>query len=352
MIAGNKDIAKWATDLDVLLNFEKGSRVFWTAPKWLTEGDVIFFYQTKQANSRSSRLLAEAREKFPRKRSLITPLTRARDNARLYAGSIFACASVAGATELFEKQEKHFISRLFAPLGEVHVFENPLPQEKFAEYVKIGRSTITPLFKKEFDGIKKLLSKENESPDFLRRASFGDKAFKNVDVSNWRSISCSPGAKFIHESQLRAYLVDFLLNEIKDKDTPLLEECECFRGQRKTGRADYFIKVFGQWIPVEAKLDISREKNLLVQTAKYINISSFVPQKGSHRNETFNIAAVPICLVVDRMGLYFISGDNEFIESGFENPSWRRENLTKNAALKIREYIKRIQNKSKQKSKA
>lgn len=340
MIAGNKHLMKWATDLDVLLNFEKAQPVFWTAPKWLTEGDVVFFYQTRQAKIRTSRLLAEAQRKFPRKRSLITPLKSAKANADAYAGSVFACASVAGATELFEKQKKHFVSRLFAPLAEVHVFENPLPQERFAEYVRIGRSTITPLFKKEFDGVKRLLSKQNELPNFLSLASFGDKAFRNVNAENWRSIACSPETKFIHESQLRGYLIDFFLSELKDKGTPLLEECECFRGSKKTGRSDYFVKIFGQWIPVEAKLDISREKNLLAQIAKYTNIASFVPRKGAHRDEVFDVASVPLCLVLDRSGLYFVSANNEFVNCEVGKPGWKREKLASASIAKIRDEIR------------
>lgn len=341
MVEGNKAISKRSTDLDLLMNFKNGDSVFWTAPKWLTKGDIIFFYQTKRAKIRTSRLLAEVREKFPRRRSLIETLTRAKEKAELYGGSVFACASVAGVTELFEKREKHFVSRLFAPLKEVHIFESPLRQEAFADYVKIGRSTITPLFKKEFNGIKKLLSEENDLPNLLRQASLSDKAFKNVNARNWHSISCLPGTHFIHEAQLRAYLVDFLLSEMKDRNTPLLEECECFRDSRKTGRADYFVRIFGQWIPVEVKLDIFREKRLFDQAAKYMNISSFSPAKGVCRIREFKPSCIPLCVILDRAGMYLISQNGKFIKSEFRKPFWKRENFTKESVPKIREAIQK-----------
>lgn len=341
MVRENRFIANWSTDLDVLLNPKSEESLFWTAPKWLTEGDIILFYNAKRAKIRTSRLLLEAQEKFPRKRNLINLLQRAKETADLYAGSIFACASVAGATELLEKQNKHFVSRLFAPLNEVYIFEKPLHQELFADYVKIGLNTITPLYKKDFSGIKRLLATQNDLPSFLKDAVLGDKVFKNINDKNWRSISCLPTTKFIHEAQLRSYLIDFFLNEIKDKGTPLLEECECFRETRSTGRADYFIKIFGQWIPVEAKLDTSKEKHLLAQAAKYTNINAFVPRKGSRRNKIFYVDSVPICLILDRFGLYFISANNEFVNSGFGKPRWKREKFTKEVSLKVREEVRK-----------
>jgi hypothetical protein len=341
MVKGNKFIADWSTDLELLLNFKNGDPVFWTAPKWMTEGDIIFFYHTKRAKTRTARLLAEALQKFPRKRNLIKLLKRAKATADLYSGKIFGYASVSGATQMFGKQEKHFVSRLFAPLKEVRIFEEPLPQEMFADCVKIGLSTTTPLFKKEFNGIRKLLSKGNEMPSLIQNVSLGDKVFRNINVSNWRSISCRPNTKFIHEGQLRAYLIDFFLNEVKDKGTPLLEECECFRGTRKTGRADYFVKIHGQWIPAEVKLDISKEKNLFDQTAKYMNIDFFSPGKGSHRNRIFKATSEVVCLVLDRFGIYFIGADGEFLKSGFDKPHWRREQFTKDVALKIRKEVKK-----------
>lgn len=273
MVDGNKSKARWSTDLDLLLNFKNGDTMFWTAPKWMTESDIIFFYHTKRAKSRTAKLLAEAQEKYPRRTNLIGLLKRAKETADLYSGKIFGCATVSGATQLFGKQKKHFVSRLFAPLEEVRIFKKPLQHELFTDFVKIGLSTITPLYKKEFTGIRKLLSKESGMPNLLENVVLGDNVFRNVNANNWRSISCLPNTKFIHEAQLRAYLIDFLLAEIKDKGTPLLEECECFRGTRKTGRADYFVKIFGHWIPVEAKLDISKEKNLFSQATKYTNIT-------------------------------------------------------------------------------
>jgi hypothetical protein len=342
MVERNKAKAKWISDLDILFNFKDGESVFWTAPKWLTKDDIMFFYHTKRAKLRTTKLLAEAEQNFPHKINLIKLLKRAKETADLYSGSIFACALVSGETKLLEKQEQHFISSLFAPLRTVHIFDRPLHQEVFADCVKIGLSTITPLYKKEFNGIRRLLSKQNQIPNFLQNAALGDNTFKNINANSWRLVSCLPNTEFIHEAQLRAYLLDFFLSEIKDKGSAVLEECECFYEDRITGRADYFIKIFGQWIPVEAKLDITREKNLFVQTAKYTKITSFSPSKGSYRNKTFTVNSIPVCLLLDKSGMYLISNKGKFINGDFKKPFWKREEFTKVSAVQIREEVKSL----------
>ena len=342
MVARNKSKADWATDIDTLLNFQTAHSIFWTAPRWITEGDVVFFYHTKRALQRTERLLAAVKAHRPRKRNLIKLLERARRTAEAYSGKIFACASVAGATERFSGLNKHFISPHFAPLQEVCVFDEPLPQEVFADYIKIGLSTVTPLYERELNGIKRLLSARNAMPDFLSDAVAAGNGFKDVNAKNWISISCSPHARFIHEAQLRAYFLDYFLNELKDKGTSVLEECECFRAGKNTGRADYFVKVFGQWFPVEAKLSIADEKGVLSQVAKYTNVDSFVPKKGIRRNRTFKIEETRICLLIDRLGIYFVSSRNKFIKCSFRKPVWKREALTEETIGEMREALKAL----------
>lgn len=342
MVAGNKFKAAWATDIDTLLNFQATDSIFWTAPKWITEGDIVFFYHTKRALRRTERLLAEAKADHPRKRNLIKLLERAWQTAEAYSGKFFACASVAGATERFSGLNKHFISPHFAPLREVHTFDEPLPQDAFADYIKIGRSTVTPLYKREFNGIRKLLSVGNALPDFLRDAVAGGDGFKDVNAKNWASISRAPDTKFIHEAQLRSYFLDFFLNELKDKGTSILEECECFRGAKNTGRVDYFVKVSGHWIPVEAKLSIAHEKDVLNQVAKYTNVDAFVPKKGIRRNKKYKIGETRICLVVDKFGVYFVSSRDKFIKCSLRKPVWKREELAEKEMDEMREAINAV----------
>jgi hypothetical protein len=325
--------------MDLLLSFRDGDALSWTAPKWAREGDAVFFYHTHRAKRRARRLLSEARVKSPRKRKLISLLERSLRLAEAYAGKIFACAVAAGPVEKAAQHGKHFVSPHFVPLRDVSVFDDPLPQQSFADCVKIGRSTITPLFGREFTGIKRLLAGGNALPDYLRNAAFRADAFENVNARNWAAVSCSPDAKFRHEAQLRAYWLDYFLKALKDKGTSLLEECECFRGAKNTGRADYFVKIHGRWLPVEAKLKIVDETSALRQVAKYTNVDAFVPKKGVHRNKIFKVNETLVCLLIDQSGIYFVSSKNEFIDCDHKKPFRSREALNGQGADEIRNAI-------------
>jgi hypothetical protein len=52
----------WITDLEVLNHFPSSSAVTWIAPKWLTAGDLLFFYHTKSARGLIKNVLAEAHQ--------------------------------------------------------------------------------------------------------------------------------------------------------------------------------------------------------------------------------------------------------------------------------------------------
>jgi hypothetical protein len=131
-----------------------------------------------------------------------------------------------------------------------------------------------------------------------------------------------------------------LLEELKDPRTLLLRECRCYRGGAETGLADYFVKVGGEWIPVEAKLSVlaSSETRLLEQVNRYIAIHSFSPTVGARVGESFAASSSPLCLVADQTGIYTIS-DGEFQDCSFGEPRWRREDLNHSSATALRRWI-------------
>jgi NAD(P)-dependent dehydrogenase (short-subunit alcohol dehydrogenase family) len=51
------------TSVDLILNFDprRDTWLSWTAPRWMTQGDILFFYHTKNAQPKIRRLLNEAR---------------------------------------------------------------------------------------------------------------------------------------------------------------------------------------------------------------------------------------------------------------------------------------------------
>jgi hypothetical protein len=357
MVEKNRYVRDWATDLDTLLEFDPRVGCHWSAPKWLTTGDILFFYHTKTAKRRVAMLTREtegkqghgrlARIRLSRRareqRDLVRLLRHAADLADRYSGTIFGCGEVGGPPEYLEDEEGllHFKSRIFVPLARVPIFGTPLGLDDLSESVRIKRQgTITPLGSEEFQSVRRRLSESNELPQFLREAEFGELGFRNIDGSNWTLISCTGDAVFIHEAQIRAYLSDFLLDGLRDEGSPLLQECECFRGGEMTGRVDYFARLHGCWVPLEAKLNILAEGELCTQLGKYIHIDSFVPTRGAHRGKVFQVRDSAICLVGDRSGVY-ITSDGEFRECSRGVPVWTREELARTSTKEVRNRVLR-----------
>lgn len=327
------------TDLELLLNFQPDWDLSWTAPKWFTQGDILFFYHAVKAKQRIRSLLKQARE--VNDNELIPVLTRADQLADRYSGRIFGCAEATSvSTSMSDNDLSHFKSRVFAPLRKVFIFDTPLSADRFANHVKINRQgTLTYLGKSEFEGLRHQLSIDQNLPDYLRQAEFSESGFRNINQRNWVSIISHEKTKFLHETQVRSYFIDYLLDELKDEGSPLLEECHCFRNKIGTGLADYFIKISGKWIPVEAKLNIKAEENLHRQLKKYIHIDSFIPTKGNHKGIPFPTHNNPTCIVIDQSGLY-LTYEGQFHTCAEHSPFWERTDLEQNRMQQLRNQLR------------
>jgi len=228
-----------ATDIDTLLEAQAEHERSWTAPRWISAGDILFFYHTAKAATLVNRLLREVAGDRNR-RHLKPILEHARARADRYSRTIFGCAVVSGEPqfEADEYKRQHFRSRIYAPLGVIHIFGRPLRDRLFVNFLTLSPGgALTPLHGEQFRCLKEALACENPLPPFLSRAEPGKGGFRAVSPQNWLEISCAPECRFIDESQLRAYLLDFLLSDLKDPRTPLLEECDCFRNGRNRSSA-------------------------------------------------------------------------------------------------------------------
>jgi len=306
----------WVTDMDVLVDFPAGKGVTWIAPKWLTSSDILFFYHTKSASLFIRKLSQEADRVI---RKGINPSKE------------FSLSDVC-----YHDEDKHFKGTIYAPLGEVFIFSNPV--FNFGDIIRIGQNTTTPVFGQEFEKLKERIALHNQLPEILIRTKPGNLSFRNVDGMNWPDICCKRETKFVDEAQIRAYLIDHILNEIRDNRSPLLLECDCFRDGLRTGIADYFIRVLGHWIPVEAKLNVLVEENLSDQIEKYNHIQSFQSTKGGYKGQVFNTIDSGICLIIDQSGIFF-TRDGNFIDCDLHNPNYRREDINHSSIPNIRESI-------------
>jgi hypothetical protein len=331
MVEDNRTIVGGAlTDIDLLLLFRPAHGISWTAPRWMTAGDILFFYHTRSGQKNAARIAHQLRSGALGGRAIVAAVERANVQAARYARTIFACAEVSGRSTDVPNEEgsQHFRSTIYAPLGAVHVFDEPLPSTEFTRAVTLSTGgTLTPVHGSALTQLKALLATHNQLPVFLRDAVPGAIGFRNVTRENWPTISTRPDRVFLDESQLRAYLLDYLLAEIKDQRTALLEECECFRAGVATGIADYFVQVHGRWIPVEAKLNVRAERDLSGQVRKYGQIDAFQPRRGPTPRTRYATQRGGTCLVADQAGLYVLV-DGVYIGCSADRPAWARAALS------------------------
>ena len=316
------------TDLDLLIDDINDDRDGnWTAPKWITKGNILFYYYTVGSKKRSEKILREYEGSV--NHDILKNLEHAVEISDRYSGKILACSEIAWPSEDCGFQDQHFKSTLFAPTKDMYRFRNPIDIKDFNEFVKISHGTITPISNDEaFQGIKKLLFKENDLPPYLENAKIGDNGFININEKNWKEISCSTNTTFIHEEQIRSYLIDYFLNEIKDYRTPILEECKCYKDNNTNnpGTVDYFAKIDSKWVPVEAKINVLGERDIYKQLSQYININTFKPTKGRNRGKIFESTFTDYCLVIDQSGVYIFFED-DFVGCEPGKPYWPRQKM-------------------------
>ena len=348
MVVKNGNFSEMEGDLDQLLNFTPESDICWTAPKWLTKGDILFFYHAVVAKKRIASLLKQAKNHCDS--DVIGFLEHSKQLAEQYSGKVFGYAIIAEQPIFFDDNENenwHFKGKIFAPLKEVHIFDKPLDAKDFSTFLLISRqASITYIVREQFNNLRQLLSEYNCLPEYLAYAEFSEIGLKNITKNNWISIACSKNTRFALEIQMRTYFLDYFLNELKDKGSALLEECNCIRkvdskNNIRTGFSDYFIRLNNRWIPVEAKLNIRAERNLFSQIKKYIHINSFIPTKGTCIGKEFLHHDNPFCIVIDQFGIY-LTYEDKFYECNEDKPLLKRIDINSDTIMIVREILKNI----------
>lgn len=346
-------VEKWLDDLRALRD-SGGEPLSWTAPSGMKSGDVLFFYLTKSSEVNLKRLRRNLDDEtsvggFLRKafakhrtRSFRRSLDEAIEMAEEYAGRVFACGEVVGrpAPEAPEPgYSPRFESRLFAPVGRVHVFDAPLAYDELSRRVGIRQGAITALHGKSFTHVKEGLSIRNELPTFLRNAA--PAAHEFAGEGDWEDVARKGELRFLDEDHMRKLLVDPMLEEIKDRESPVFEECRCLYRKKWKGVADYFVEVGGAWLPVETKRNILAEPDITKQIAAYTRAQKFKPTRGSRKGKVFERPSKnrpDVCLVVDYSGVYIVSHEG-FVGCSPEAPIRKREELGHSLVPEIRERL-------------
>ena len=265
----------------------------WTAPKWAKAGDVVFFMHSKTARSSLTALRTELTSRKADFTALdynrlLGWLDHALDIHAQYGGKIFAVGRVCGGPEYAETDSLlesilHWRSRNYSAIDNILILEHPLDISSFREYIYISRgSATTPLFDKEFSHLRCDIGKENALPAYVMDAVARPLPLRTINKDNWIEVSNDYRRCFILEKQFRQFYVDYLLRDIGDQKK-FFTECRCQRTDINDSFMDYVMLFNGKYIPVEVKLAVSAEPNIIGQVSKYVHNSRVFLTDGGSR---------------------------------------------------------------------
>ncbi len=315
----------------------------WTAPKWAKAGDVVFFMHTKTARSRLTALRSELNLKKNTMsqadyNSLMAYIDHALDIHSRYGGKIFAVGRVSGAPEYVQPDSFtdglfHWKSRNYSEIDNIKVLDKPIDISEFREYIYISRGgSVTPLFDNEFDRLRKDISRNNQLPAYVTNAVARPVPLRKINRYNWLEVANDYRRCFILEHQFRKFYVDYFVKSIGDRKKYYVE-CRCQRSDINDSFMDYVMLFDGKYLPVEVKLSVSAEPNIVGQVSKYVfNSQVYLNTDGkSVSGNDFHPGKV---LIIDTESLYMFDMTSGTVDKIYDLDNIRR--------LQDLEKVKRI----------
>lgn len=299
----------------------------WTAPKWAKAGDVVFFMHSKTARSTITRLRSELFRNRDKMSAydydrLMNYIGHCLDIYSQYGGKIFAIGRVCGGPKYVEPENVmesvlHWRSRNYSAIDNIHILEKPLDISEF-KYIHITRGgATTPLYDYEFDHLREDIGKNNDLPQYVKNSTAKPIPLRKINAQNWIEIANDYRRCFILEKQFRQFYVDYLLRDIGDKKK-FFTECRCQRNDIHDSFMDYVIRFEGKLLPVEVKLSVNAEPNIVGQVSKYVfNNNVFLTDDGSRcaSGKEFHDGKV---LIIDTEKLYWYEAESNKVNAIFD----------------------------------
>lgn len=316
-------------DEDGYLQFEDTQKyesryTSWTAPKWSKKGDIVFFMHAKYARVAIQRLktaLLANREQYTNDGFwvMMNALIRAKKLHDTYGGKIFAIGRVCGSTEYYRypnPDNYHFKSTIFAPIDSVFLLENPIDLSEFDSKIFLSRqSSITPVFGDDFKFVKELILKKNTIVEKYLQESYAEPMpLHDLNDENWLCIVNVHRRSFFLEEQFRTFYVDRFLKFFGDTKS-FFRECGCIKTGKTATRVDNVVKFHGRYLPVEVKLSVSAEKDIISQLSTYCDLSQLQLNKDKAIESGFYSQNV---LVIDTDHIYIYSHHHKKLETVFD----------------------------------
>lgn len=295
----------------------------WTVPKWAKAGDIVFFMHSKTARTTLTRLRTELDQDkkigAAKRTHLHEMIDHNLDIHSKYGGKIFAVGRVCGGPETVTDDELagdiyHWKSRVYASIDHVTPLANPLDISEFNDLVYVSRgSALTPLYDKEFIGLRKRIGEKNSLPNFLMECIARPIPLWNINAENWINVANDYRRSFITEKQYRKFYLDYLLKSVGDQKK-FYEECRCQRPDISDSFMDYVIRFGGKYLPVEAKLSVGAEPHIKDQVGKYVFNTMILLDSEKGRKISGDDCYPGKVLVADTDDLYmFTASDNSLV---------------------------------------
>ena len=261
------------------------------------------------------------------------------DNYKKYGSKIFAIGRVVKPTIYYDSYGSellHWKGKIYAPIGDLVVLENPVDISEFNDFIFISRqSAITGIFGKEFSNLKEIILRKNKASKYFRESVSTVLPIKTINRKNWIDISAKYRRCFFLESQFRSYYTDFLLENLTDGK--IYKECVCKTKNKPDYFVDNIIFIKNKPILVEIKLNINNEKDLLGQMRKYCSCDSIIIGKKEYKsNEYITEKAV----IIDTDAIYLFDNKRKSIEKLFILDNLKNINEIKNIKDSLIESMK------------
>lgn len=305
----------------------------WYAPKWIKSDDIVFFMHSKKSIKYIRHLMRILRDGLcnysnEEKDILEKALARGERIYSLYGGKIFAIGRVDEKPHYIESTDydPHWGGKRYADVVDCRLLEKPIPLNDFDTFIKLScGGSITPVFGDGYIQLKKLIRSRNDIPEYFDKSTAMLIPFKDINRDNWFEVSNKYRRSFIYESQFRTYYVDYLLREIGDRKT-IYRECACKKGQQRTSFVDNVILIGGRYLPVEVKLNINAEEDIMGQVVKYCNLDTLYLDKKKNILAPVDKIYDNNTMIIDTYSVYMYYAESNTIDVIFDLDSLVNDN--------------------------
>ncbi|WP_051689111.1 hypothetical protein [Butyrivibrio sp. AE2032] len=221
-----------------------------------------------------------------------------------YSGKIYAVGVVSTPPENFDYHNtERWRYGIVTDFEKCFLLDNPIDLSEFKDTISFSqRGSFTNVLGPAFENLKTIIASKNEVPDYFLESVAVPIPLSKIDDSNWLEVTNKHRRGFILEDQFRVFYVNRLLPLLGDIKKYYME-CHCYHPSSHFTRVDNVIKFCGKYLPVEVKLSIAIEKDILGQCSSYCGCTRIeIGDKAINVKDAWQYV-----LVIDREAAYIYS---------------------------------------------